>query len=429
MKKKFGLLLFILMFSLTGCVKFNTTMDIKKDKSMEYTIIYAIDKSLLGDQELFDEDEKKELEEKGFKTEKYNKNNMEGFKLTKNIANIDEYSSTEKSKYSISGLLNSSKESEEKYIFSVKKGLLKNVYTAKLSFDANDSELNSSSGNNELDNGENSFRDADEDEITSGEDITDEDVITSEEDTNIMSEEDTTDNSDNDMDLEGLNNLASNMDLSFNVNLPYPALSNNANKTNNDNKSLSWTLSSDSQENIEFVFELYNMTNIYIGAGVAGLLVIIIIVLIVTKMKKKPKKDNNTPTPETATATMQQNAPATVQPVNSNTSIPEVAPNQAMAVTPEATAMPNPTVQQPAPVAPTQQTTPVITQAPVAQPTAPIVTPDQVAQQTAQVITPDQVAQQTASVSTNQMPNPQDAVGLGVTPENPNNPNNQNPNM
>ena len=52
MKKniKFTILLILLVISLTGCVKFNSTMEIKKDKSMDYKIIYAFDKSLFGDQ-------------------------------------------------------------------------------------------------------------------------------------------------------------------------------------------------------------------------------------------------------------------------------------------------------------------------------------------------------------------------------------------
>ena len=41
--KTFKLLLIALMLILSsGCVKYNVTMDIKKDKSMDFNIIYAI---------------------------------------------------------------------------------------------------------------------------------------------------------------------------------------------------------------------------------------------------------------------------------------------------------------------------------------------------------------------------------------------------
>ena len=45
------MLLFSLLFIMTGCVKFNANMDIKKDKSMKFEIIYALDASYFGEQE------------------------------------------------------------------------------------------------------------------------------------------------------------------------------------------------------------------------------------------------------------------------------------------------------------------------------------------------------------------------------------------
>ena len=45
--KTFKLLLIALMLLLSsGCVKYNVTMDIKKDKSMDFNMIAAFDKSL-----------------------------------------------------------------------------------------------------------------------------------------------------------------------------------------------------------------------------------------------------------------------------------------------------------------------------------------------------------------------------------------------
>ena len=42
------LLLLVATLTLTGCVKFNANMEIKKDKSMDFSIIYAIDTSAMG---------------------------------------------------------------------------------------------------------------------------------------------------------------------------------------------------------------------------------------------------------------------------------------------------------------------------------------------------------------------------------------------
>lgn len=252
MKKniKFTILLILLVISLTGCVKFNSTMEIKKDKSMDYKIIYAFDKSLFGDQEILTSDDKKELENKGFTVSNYVDGNMKGFKVSKNIKNIDDVSSTNDATYDLSGLLDSNK--SESKVFKVKKGFLKNTYTASFKFDSADSDLNNSTSN----------------DTTIDNDFTIDDNNTT---------------TDSDFDFSSMN---TNMDLSFNVKLPYKAISSNATTKKNDDKELSWNLSSTGEDKIEFSFALYNMTNIYICGGVIVLLIIIVIVSILNKGKK-----------------------------------------------------------------------------------------------------------------------------------------------
>ena len=251
MKKniKFTILLILLVISLTGCVKFNSTMEIKKDKSMDYKIIYAFDKSLFGDQEILTSNDKKELENKGFTVSNYVDGNMKGFKVSKNIKNIDDVSSTNDATYDLSGLLDSNK--SESKVFKVKKWFLKNTYTASFKFDSSDSDLNNSTS----------------DDTTIDNDFT--------------IDNDTTTNSDFDF-----SNMNTNMDLSFNVKLPYKAISSNATTKKNDDKELSWNLSSTGEDKIEFSFALYNITNIYICGGVIVLLIIIVIVSILNKGKK-----------------------------------------------------------------------------------------------------------------------------------------------
>lgn len=252
MKKIKYLLLVSVLTLLTGCVKFNATMDIKKDKSMDFSIIYAFDTSLFGSQDLLDDSDKKELESQGFIVEDYNQNNMKGFTIKKSISNIDDVSSTSDTNYDISGLLNNS--TDNNYFFKVKKGILKNTYTAKFKFDAEESDLN-----------------------------TDESTDTS---------SGVTDDSDSiNMDDLDLSSMTSNLDLSFNVKLPYSSIGSNATTKNNDGKELTWNLSSSQEEMIEFEFELYNMTNIYIGAGILLVLIVIIIISILNKKKGTPIKE------------------------------------------------------------------------------------------------------------------------------------------
>ena len=240
-KIKSLMLLVVATFMLTGCVKFNANMEIRKDKSLKYSIIYAMDSSLVGDSEIMDDDDKSELEAEGFKLEEYNQDNYKGFVVSKDFENIDDISIGADVTYDVSGLLNVKANNQE--VFAVQKGFLKNVYTAKFTFNSNDDD--------------NDVSDPDEDDdssLSSG-----------------LS--------------DSVSQMTNSMDLSFNVKLPYKAISNNATTTNNDNKDLSWKLISDKTNKIEFSFALYNMTNVYITCGLLLIIVIGAVVVIVKKRK------------------------------------------------------------------------------------------------------------------------------------------------
>lgn len=282
-------LISILAFLLTGCVKFNANMDIKKDKSMDFSIIYAMDTSVFGEMEALDADAKKELEEQGFTITEYSKDSMQGYTLTKKIKNIDEVSSSEDVQYDLSGILNTDTDEEKSYIFKVKKGIFKNTYTAKFEFDSADSNLNTTTDTDETEDTEDDFDwyDTDEDESDFSTD-TEEDYDWSFDTEDEDEEENNTTPNFGNLDFSS---MMSNMDLSFNVTLPYAAKSNNATNVNNDNKSLSWTLSSQGESEIAFEFELYNMMSIYIIFGAVVLAIIVVIVLIILN-KKKNNKDS-----------------------------------------------------------------------------------------------------------------------------------------
>ena len=264
--KKFKLVVACLIaILLTGCVKSNANMDIKKDKSMDFSIIYAVNSSLLGNEELLSADNKKSLEDQGFTISDYNQDNMKGFTVKRNIANIDKVSNEGDVQYSLSNIMD--EKSESKYIFKVKKGLLKNTYTAKLKFDAEDSDLSNDAN---LD------------------------------DTQWDTQADTDDS----LDLDSFgsdadfSSMMSSMDLSFNVTLPYSALSNNATSTNDDNKKLTWTLTATDTKTIDFEFELYNMTNIYIGCGIIILVLILMIAIVLNKRNNSTNNMDNNVSPD-----------------------------------------------------------------------------------------------------------------------------------
>ena len=233
---KYLVLVVTFMFLCTGCVKFNANMDIKKDKSMDFTIIYALDSTYFGNKESVNQKNQKELEKKGYKVEKYTKEKMKGVKIIKNFKNIDEISSDKKVNYSLSGLTEG--KNKDEYVFKVKKGFFKNHYIAKFDFNMGDSSVSNGSSN--------------------------------------------------------INSYLSSMDLSYNVTLPYKAIKNNATKANKDKTKLSWDLTKNSKDKIEYEFELYNTTNIVIFSVICILLVgglTFGIIMLVKNKKKNTKKE------------------------------------------------------------------------------------------------------------------------------------------
>lgn len=229
-------------------------MDIKKDKSMDFSIIYAVDTTYFGNETLMDQESKSQIEKDGFSVEDYQDDKMKGVKVYRNIKNIDDVSSAEDNTFDLSGMFEKKDNSET--FFKVKKGLIKNKYTASLHFDTKDSNLN--------------------DDLTGDDDI---------EYTDDYEIEDNT-TGDDFPNLDFSSSLTSSMDLKFKVNLPYSAIRSNATSSNNDNKELNWDLTSFKEDNIEFEFELYNLTNIYIIVGV-GIILILLLILFITKNNNK----------------------------------------------------------------------------------------------------------------------------------------------
>lgn len=375
------IIIVVMMITMTGCVKFNANMDIKKDKSMDYSIIYALDTTYFGDEGVFNEEDKKELEKEGFKLEEYNEGNYKGVKLTRKIINIDLVSSKEDAKYSLSGILSSEDKDNNKndYLFKVEKGLLKNKYKAVLDFDSSDSDLGDM---------EESSEDYDYSNTTQYDYYTEENTDTTDGQDYTNTTEDSSDETTGSLEDFTMSGMES-MDLSFNVTLPYPALSNNATTATNDNKTLKWELSSSETTSIEFEFELYNMTTIYIMIA-AGLIVIVAVVVLAIVLIKKKKNPNG----QSTVAQSVQNAQAT-QVAQATQAI-----QTDQAVVQQAGPVMN---QQPTPIQPVvteQMVQPGVV--PTTQPT--MVTPATPVAQTPPVVAPVQEAQVAAAQTSNAAP-------------------------
>lgn len=398
MKKSLKLLsIMLVVFLMTGCVKSHVNMEINKDKSMNLSLIAAIDSSFLeqsGEDDLLENEEIKEFEEKGFKTEKYSDDSMTGYKFTKSFANIDDLSSEKETTLDLNALAD---EETPNNVFTVKKGFFKNTYTAKVKNNATD-ELQS-----QIENA---------DQTTT----TDDNQMNIEDDTTIQGSNDTqTDSSFDFSSNMDMSMLSSTLDMKFNVTLPYKAISSNATSTENDGKTLVWNLVN-TQDDIEFTFELYNMNNIYLTVGLAVILIILIIVIIIMS-KRKPKAPLGTPVPV------------------ENTPVNNVVPNQAP-VTP-ITNMPQTNIQEN--ITPNVTSNQTINQMPV-QNTEPIVQPqtqnNQATVQTQTIDNPQiQVNQNpvpapSAPAPTESQASPEiETLDISSTPNQPNNSLNNNTNI
>ena len=372
MKKSLKLLsIMLVVFLMTGCVKSHVNMEINKDKSMNLSLIAAIDSSFLeqsGEDDLLENEEIKEFEEKGFKTEKYSDDSMTGYKFTKNFANIDDLSSEKETTLDLNALAD---EETPNNVFTVKKGFFKNTYTAKVKNNATD-ELQS-----QIENADQTTT-TDDNQMNIEDDTTIQGSNDTQTDTNVQDDTDTqTDSSFDFSSNMDMSMLSSTLDMKFNVTLPYKAISSNATSTENDGKTLVWNLVN-TQDDIEFTFELYNMNNIYLTVGLAVILIILIIVIIIMS-KRKPKAPLGTPVPV------------------ENTPVNNVVPNQAP-VTP-ITNMPQTNIQEN--ITPNVTSNQTINQMPV-QNTEPIVQP--------------QTQNNQATVQTQTIDNPQIQVNQNPVP-------------
>lgn len=283
MKKyiKLGLVL-VFVFMITGCVKIEVSMGINKDKSMDFMMVQAFDESLMENSDSpIDKTQFEQFEDKGFLVREYNKDSMTGYEISKKFGNIDDLSTEDTDFVSDLGKLS---EEENVQFFSIKKGFLKNTYKAKIKMSSND--MNSELGNMMGDDSEEEYY---EDDYDFEEDYGTEDDLTLEDDYSYDESEEETDMFD-DMDYT---QMMSGMEMNFVVKLPYKAVSHNATSVDNNGKTLTWDLLKAQNETIDFEFELYNMTNVYIVGGIALVVVILVVSIIIKSISKGKSNKKN----------------------------------------------------------------------------------------------------------------------------------------
>ena len=299
LKKVIGVLL--ILTTMTGCVKYKNTMTINNDKSMIFEGSYLISDKLLETSDsttFFSEENKKALEERGVKVSEKKENNYTGIAVSKKYDNIDKISNKNGKEVTISDYFK--EDFDDSILFKVEKGFLKNKYTANFKYDSNVGTGDGGDTSTSQALTENNKKLAVTDDLTTttpgtGEESTTpstgDDTTTPDDGTTTPTTPttpDTTEPGDSGFDSD-IMGLAGEMEFNYVVNLPEKALTNNATNVSNDGKTLTWSLMQSQISNIEFSFELKNMTNYYILYGGITAAVIIVIIIIISLIKKGKK--------------------------------------------------------------------------------------------------------------------------------------------
>lgn len=260
------------MILLTGCVKYDMTMNITKE-DVKVGLIYAMQSSYVTDSTMFDET-KKEAKEEGYTVEDYKDDDYTGIKMYKSLGSLDSLSKGKGDAISITDLFSDETNKLDKTkLFKLENG----VYKANFVFDATDEDsLAGSSSSNDDEEEDSLFNedglDVDEDD--------DSDITLDGDDTSKGS------------DSADLNQALSGIKFKFEVTLPNASVSNNATKVSDDKKTLTWEVSYGSKANVEFSFKTSNNMITYIAVGAVAVVVVAGVVILIVKKKGKGTKPN-----------------------------------------------------------------------------------------------------------------------------------------
>jgi len=198
------LILFIFVIFLTGCSSYDMSMEISKNKEMDFviTILSGYENSELADSVSI---YKEKLEQYGFSVSEYNEDNKYGMIISKKYDNIDKISNGKRSEeFDLLYFYNNDYSSNvESKMFNVDKGFDTNRYAANFY-----------------------------------------------------------------VDLSSLDIDLSNAVVTFKVSVPNGTINNNANRSDDNGNNLTWNISSLGKTEIDFVFELKSYDYIYYGIAI-----------------------------------------------------------------------------------------------------------------------------------------------------------------
>ncbi len=319
--KNFKKIIIICLFMLmSGCYKQDTVITINADKSIDLNI-KILSKRALDDNIYF---ENKDIyDERGLIIEKIQDKEFNGYQITKKYDNIDELSIKTDVEINLNEYLN--KEFNDKNLFKVEEGFLKNKYIAnfKYKYIENDEIIEIETVESFLQKVEKIYTKALEGYIVSNkvfnlnsdnsnlefESYISYNAIVDEEGKVTMIEvaDGFYSYLKNDLDIK-LEDISADdvksvekesTSISFTINLPSSAIENNADEVSANNKKLIWKYIDNEEKNIKFTFEIANKSNYYILFGILliSIILLVLLVLLVIKIKnvKKSRIESSTP--------------------------------------------------------------------------------------------------------------------------------------
>ncbi|MBQ6284833.1 MAG: hypothetical protein IJK67_00780 [Bacilli bacterium] len=326
MKKiKSYLIIFVLLFMLTGCYKSETTLTVNSDRSIDLDAKIIVDDNFNETPYL---NNMSQYTNRGIKIQRLTESGYNGYKITKKYNNIDDISTEDIIKVDISKYFES--DFNEKYLFKVEKSFFKNIYTANFTIDNNvimrfvNNEMDKQTEDDFLDivkeilnNGLNEFNKSKTEKVYSSEKNElkiDDDVkyeITISKDsavTKITASNKLYSYSKEqksiqlkDLDVSDVVKLTKDdkkdktdtSGIKFIVKLPHKSINNNAEVVSGSGETLTWTFDQSKSNDIIFSFELSNGISYLMVIGFGALVIAIIVVFIYLIVKLKDKKRSN----------------------------------------------------------------------------------------------------------------------------------------
>ena len=256
-RKLFAVVLLLCMAVLcSGCIKSDMSMNIRKNRSMDFSATYLVADTLANTstgsqttQNGIDENSKnwKTLESRGYKLEKYAKDSYSGFKATRHFDSIDDLSKETGVGVVMNNFLN--EDFDDSALFCVRRELLKDTYTAHFVYDLKG-------------------------------------------DTQATG-----------IDSADLTAFTSSMEITYSVTLPRKANYHNATNVSADGLTYSWKIPYGTFTAIDYAFTLPSRNVLYGAIGIAVLLLLIaaaVFLILRAKKRKSAAADNeDLPAPKT----------------------------------------------------------------------------------------------------------------------------------